>query len=557
MIHISEGRPESPIWLVGEAPGADEIAIGRPFVGMSGRELDRMLAEVGIRRSECFLTNITSVRPQNNDISAFFARGQETRGLERVNGLFPKEPIIEGLNELRRQLLASRPEIIIALGNTPLWALTGKRGASLLPEGISKWRGSELVSLDDMGCRPTLPTYHPAFILRDWASRPVALTDLRRALSYREYQKIQTTNPSTPSDYTLRPTLETARGFLNDVLQHLSNGPIHLACDIETRRGQIACVGLSTSRTRAICLPFLSVEHPSGYWDLEGEHEITLLLRSILCHPKARLIFQNGAYDCQYFAYQWGYVPKVADDTMLMSHVCFPDQQKDLGFLASLHCERYCYWKDDGKEWDEKHHSEDQLWRYNCEDCCRTFEIHGSLDRVITALHVREQYDFQMKELFPAVVKMMLRGIRVDLDRRQSVDKDLTRFSLECQTWLNESLGRDFNASSTQQMQALFYQEFNQPIIYDKKTKRPTLSGTALDTIATKQPLLRQLVDTISEMKSAQVVQRNTTRKPLSPDNRIRCTFNIGGTNTFRFSSSEDVFGTGTNLQNITKGEEP
>jgi DNA polymerase len=563
---ITDGRPSASIWIIGEAPGVDEIATGRPFVGMSGRELDRMLAEVGIRRSDCFLTNVTHERPPNNDISSFFARGQEAAalGLERINGLFPKQPIIEGLAELRRLLLGERPEIIICLGNTPLWALCQKRGTSLLPEGISKWRGSELVSVDSLGSIPTLPTFHPAFILRDWASRPLAISDLRRALSYRAHTQIPSGVAGQEArerwQFLTSPTLDQARGFLTNVIDAADRSdpdhPVHLACDIETRRGHIACVGLATSRTRAASIPFLCHDRPSGYFDLSGEHEITLLLRRALNHPHTHLVFQNGAYDLQYFAYQWGYVPKVADDTMLMSHICFPDQQKDLGFLASLHCERYCYWKDDGKEWDERLHREDQLWRYNCEDCCRTFEIRESLSRVIDALHVRDQYNFQMHDLFPVVVRMMLRGIKVDSLRRSDADRDLTRFALESQTWINESLGHTLNCSSTPQMKSLFYEDFRQPVILDKKTKKPTLSSAALESIAGRQPLLRPLITAINDMKSAQVVQRNTTRKPLSEDGRIRCTFNLGGTNTFRFSSSEDVFGTGTNLQNITKGDE-
>lgn len=62
------GDPRSPIWIVGEAPGADEDQAGVSFVGSSGRELDRMLAEAGISSQICCFTNPYKVRPPENDI---------------------------------------------------------------------------------------------------------------------------------------------------------------------------------------------------------------------------------------------------------------------------------------------------------------------------------------------------------------------------------------------------------------------------------------------------------------------------------------------------------
>jgi len=55
---ISSGSPSSPIWLIGEAPGPDEVAKGEPFIGYSGFELTKMLNEAGINRNNCFLTNV-------------------------------------------------------------------------------------------------------------------------------------------------------------------------------------------------------------------------------------------------------------------------------------------------------------------------------------------------------------------------------------------------------------------------------------------------------------------------------------------------------------------
>jgi len=69
------GSPTAPIWIVGEAPGADEDQAGVPFVGSSGRELDRMLAEAGIPLGLCCFTNPYKVRPPDNDIERISETG--------------------------------------------------------------------------------------------------------------------------------------------------------------------------------------------------------------------------------------------------------------------------------------------------------------------------------------------------------------------------------------------------------------------------------------------------------------------------------------------------
>ena len=75
-------RPEGPlsaqIMIVGEAPGHEEDRLGLPFQGESGKELNRMLADAGIARSECFLTNVVRSRPPNNDLNNFIAKAKRT-----------------------------------------------------------------------------------------------------------------------------------------------------------------------------------------------------------------------------------------------------------------------------------------------------------------------------------------------------------------------------------------------------------------------------------------------------------------------------------------------
>jgi len=125
--------------LIGEAPGAEEERLGRPFVGASGQELDRMLGEAGISRTECVVTNVCKVRPPRNDITQFFARSKKALTSEHVllRDRWVLPCVREGFILLIAEIEQAQPSMIIPLGNVAMWALTGQWG-------IGKWRGSML-----------------------------------------------------------------------------------------------------------------------------------------------------------------------------------------------------------------------------------------------------------------------------------------------------------------------------------------------------------------------------------------------------------------------------
>lgn len=141
---MSSVPPEGPVparvMIVGEAPGADEVRLRRPFVGVSGMTLDKMLGEAGIGRSECFITNVCRVRPPGNDINAFIAKSKKevTNQHIRFRDKWLLLPIIEGIKILVAEVEAVKPNIIIPLGNLSTWVLTGNWG-------ITRWRGSMLI----------------------------------------------------------------------------------------------------------------------------------------------------------------------------------------------------------------------------------------------------------------------------------------------------------------------------------------------------------------------------------------------------------------------------
>lgn len=150
---FSRGRPDAAVMLIGEGPGADEDLQGLPFVGKAGKLLDRMLAAAGLE-GEVFITNTVFWRPPGNRTPT------------------PEEQAICAPFVARAIELVD-PRLLVLVGGAAAKAMLGR------PEGILSLRGrwTEWTG-EDGHARPTLPTLHPAFLLRQPAAKKQAWTDL-------------------------------------------------------------------------------------------------------------------------------------------------------------------------------------------------------------------------------------------------------------------------------------------------------------------------------------------------------------------------------------------
>lgn len=346
-------RPDGPttakIMIVGEAPGEQEEYKGIPFVGASGQELDRMLHEAGISRSECFVTNVCRIRPPGNKIEAFIAlkKKEITEKHIPLRDKYVLPPIKEGYDLLLREIALVKPNIIIALGNTALWALTGHWG-------VTKWRGSMLRADLDWGSMlppKVIPTIHPAAVLREWSWRQMVITDLKRVAKNRHSLEYE----NTPKwQFYIQPSFETALGLLRKLLIRLDSGDsFWIDFDFETKHGHIDCAGISWSRTEAICIPFMSKVNREGYWPQEEEAVLVYWLYKLLTHKNVKVRGQNLLYDSQYSYRHWHFIPRVVQDTMITHHVAFAGLKKSLDFQASIYCDYYVQWKPDKSAWKE------------------------------------------------------------------------------------------------------------------------------------------------------------------------------------------------------------
>lgn len=534
----SRGPENAQVLVVGEAPGEEEDRFLKPFVGSSGQELDRMLSEARFITSSVRYTNAIRYRPRENDVDLAFVgsrRAAEEQGAVAIHDRYALPVAIEGLDDLQREIQTTRPRVIIAVGGTALWATTGK-------EGIENWRSSTLDCVLSPGI-PVIPTYHPAAILRAWHNRHLAVHDLKRA------NEILQTGPAPvpPWNFRVRPSFATAMACL-DAAEHAGQ----IAVDIETKQRRIVCVGLAWTRHDAICIPFVD-RHGAPYWSEEEELAIIARLQSILSDPRHQIIGQNFHYDAQYFAREMLVIPTCGWDTMLAQHVLFPGTDKSLAFLSSIYCKHHVFWKDDGKEWDPRIHPEEQLWVYNCTDCVKTFEVKESQEFLIQKYGLQSQMKF-MLDVWPHILITMLRGVRIDTYQKDLAKIELRKAIDERQEWLNTVIGRPFNPRSGPQMKTFFADELGIKAKKSKKTKGVSFDKKNLEKIAEQHILLWPIIQVIQEWRSLGVFLNTFALAPLDVDQRMRCSYNQGGTETFRLSSSENAFGSGTNLQNIPSG---
>lgn len=312
--------------IVGEAWGREEEAAGRPFVGASGRLLRLLLRSVGIDPDSAYITNVFNFRPRpTNDVKNLC--GPKTLGLPGWPALsvgkYVRATFAAELDRLHKEIANEKPNLVLALGATPTWALLHRTPRISQLRGAPVWSAQHNVKV--------LPTYHPAAVLRDFRLKPILFADLTKAARERSFAELRAPQREIWTEPTLADLDEFEARYIAPAR--------YVSVDIETSAGQITCIGLAPSRNVAIVVPFDDMSLESRcYWPTDAEEVAAWAwVRRVLALPK-QFVFQNGMYDMQWLWRVQGIpVPGAADDTMLLHHALQPEMQKSLGFLASIY----------------------------------------------------------------------------------------------------------------------------------------------------------------------------------------------------------------------------
>lgn len=337
------------IVFIGEAWGENEARFQTPFIGVAGQELSRMLAQAGYGNpllpynftsatrmisywdnTSFTLLNVFNERPAANNVELFYAKLQDkvpvNRKLPRrrfgTSNHYLREEYVHHVETLHKELDRLKPNIIIALGNTALWAL------SLTPS-ISKLRGNILAS----NWGKVIPTYHPAAVVRNWSNRTIAVLDLHKAL-----RESKSPDISAPERIIwAEPTIDDLYKWWEDY----GSKTELLAIDIETlKKIQVAEIGIASSATMALHIPFVYKENNQyiSWWKTVAEEIAAWDFVEMVCRSSVPKIGQNVLqYDAYFMAKALGIpILNITKDTMTLSHCWQPELEKSLGFLGSL-----------------------------------------------------------------------------------------------------------------------------------------------------------------------------------------------------------------------------
>lgn len=340
------------VLFLGEAYGENEARISRGFVGAAGVELLRMSAEAGLLtltptdheyinkfwsegkpelldcvwnlHPEVYRTNVFNQRPPGNKLEWFC--GPKTTAIADfpalVKGKYVRGEFAHELERLADELCDLNPNLVICLGNCALWAMAGTTG-------ISKLRGTTLLSTKTATGFKLLPTYHPAAVLRQWELRPITVMDLAKAKREAEFPEVR----RPKREIWIEPTLEDLEEFYERFIQRCNI----LSVDIENPGGPISCVGFAPSKSVALVVPFTI--HKRSYWKTSSEElKAVKWVRNVLEDAFIPKSFQNSTYDLAVLYRWWGIKVKgCKHDPMLLHHALQPESLKSLGFLGSIY----------------------------------------------------------------------------------------------------------------------------------------------------------------------------------------------------------------------------
>lgn len=488
-------RPESKIFIVGEAPGEDEDRMGTPFVGRAGKLLNQLLEQAGINRAEISIANVAKERPPGNKITFFFEDARCTT---------PKPIMARWREELKQEIIAVRPNIVVAMGATAMWALTGEKG---MVENRGYIQTANLVQDQKM-----LVTWHPQKVGYEWKLAFETVMDLRKARNNADF-------PQVKADQRKLNAYPSTQEFIDYLKFLIYEHKEPVAIDLETTADEhIDIIGLADSPTHALSFSLLNA-NKTPRLTIQKEHEVWYLFARVL--ESRDLILQNGTYDAAVLMHSMNIFAKgFKYDTMIAAHCCYPEARRSLAFLSSI-----CL---DVPKW--KHQAQSAPTFYNAGDAANCYGVWKVLEKEMEKLGVRHTFDFEMMQVWPAM-KMQLQGIPVDKQRQQqlitSINQRLTELNIE----ITADVGKTVNLNSPKQLQTLLYIDMKLPIQYKRRKSR-------LDDrkMTANNEALRKLQKVSSNTVLGKIIEYKKLDKLLkfididvSPEGRIHTCYNITG----------------------------
>lgn len=466
------GNDSAQIMIIGESPSYDELKSKKPFTGPSGEVLNTLLNEAGINRNDCWVSNVVKyfVTPNQGTKKIPFLTRAKADGIN----------IEECLKELQNEVNQIKPNLILALGGTALWATTGKKP-------ITDYRGSILYGMG----RKVIATYHPAHLLHNqggefkgYWNRSIILLDIKRALE-------ESHSPKIELPYRNLQICKSS-GQLYDYIQR-NKGNNNPSVDIEAGGTCTPiCVGFSYKPSEGLTVPLF----PNSVLNIsESEYvQFWFGINEILTSQK--VIGQNFKYDEDKLR-RFGFTLKgLASDVMLKSFTINPELPKNLAFNTSIWT-REPFYKNEGMYEGKL----EDLFLGCARDACVTKEIDLKMDADIDALGLRDWYENFIMQLHPLYLNIENEGFYIDEEVRKKLFDKYVRWSEKLSYELYQLTNVYTNVASPKQVAVLLFEILKLP-------KRPGTGEEELSALLNNQgstgvhnPIYRRVIEIILEKR--------------------------------------------------------
>lgn len=527
-----QGGIDSKVVIVGGMPGYYENFQKRPFVSSGGSLFRNLLRDNNLHSRVYFTYLIKALDTPMNEL------------IRKVKGE-KAEPIIsnEGsyyINLFREELKAlTEAEVIIPVTDEALYALTGRWG-------VYKWRGSILkTEYSKAVVIPTIPPDSCVPPMNNYLNRYLIHSDLKRVSEY-----IKGSLVMDEPKIKVQPSFEEAMEFLGMIEKEGILGK-YIGFDIETHmvNKQVTCMSFSVE-DYGISIPF--VWDMGDYFSHEKEIEIFKRVNDILSNEEITKVIQNAAFDVFMMWKLYKIKTKNYHDTMIAQHTLAPDFNKGLDSICRNHT-TLPYYKEDGKLFIMKAYGGwDTLWHYNALDSIVLTIAFPKQEKILKQQGNWETYLRRLRQV-DSLIYMQYNGIAVDMDKFRELKETLNNHKEGKLADIMLETGHFLNVNSPKALQEFFYEEQGYKPYRNKKGKI-TADKAALKRLAkpTQDREANTIASNILEAKSyGKLLSTYLVDSKIDSDNRIRCSYNPCGTLYERLSSSKNIFGTGTNLQNI------
>lgn len=528
------GKQDAKLMVVAEAPGQSEDFSGEPLVGPTGQFFDEVCREVGIERSELYLTNVIKYRPPDNKLRRLPEIGVD---------------IDEQISQLWDEIRTINPNCILGLGNLALKALFGKGNGF---KGIMQWRGSILPTAH-MGFKG-VPTIHPAALLHaqydelsdeddkyaakkkkgalKYSYRHILRLDLIRAWKQAQFRSY---NPP-------KRVLEIARDHiqLGRFFDQYRDKDI-CSVDIEVTKSIPFCIAFAFNDWHAMSVPLLDV---FSWQNQEGiqDHvlaEMWIMVARFLNDPSKKIIGQNFKFDQRQMS-RLCHMP-VANfycDTGLLAHALHSEFPKALGFTTSIYTEEP-YYKDEGKEFDWKRDNITRYMTYNARDAAVTFEIFQEMEKDAKELNPPGFPNWY--ETFVLQHQMSLHnfyydledvGFAVNVERKKELYDDYSRQINVAQAELDLIAGRHMNANGKVDLAKFVFEDMKFP--FRKGLGEEIVYALLGNHSAKHPPTHRRALELILHLRRLMLNRKKVFGAKPDYDGRMRTVYTIMGTETGR-----------------------